>query len=79
MTTSHCPSCPLPPRIDRTDGRPVCLTQAGRVPVPLTLTCGPEHVKDLVLVLPVDEAGALHTETGRVLYFSAPPTAETAS
>lgn len=62
-------AAPLPAlRVERTEGRPVHHTQAGRIAVPLSLFRGAEAVEDLVLVLTAEQMEGFYEEIGAILY-----------
>ncbi|MGW0825214.1 hypothetical protein [Streptomyces sp. NPDC002845] len=70
-------------RVERAEGRPVHLTQAGRIAVPLALIRGSEPVEDVALVLPAEQMEAFYEEIGAILYkhrsANSAPAAEAAS
>ncbi|MEU8911758.1 hypothetical protein [Streptomyces nigrescens] len=72
MTKGHehvPPAAALPGlRVERTADRPVHLTQAGRIAVPLTVTCGGTAVEIASLVLTAEQTEEFYRELGGVLH-----------
>ncbi|MEU1457351.1 hypothetical protein [Streptomyces avermitilis] len=70
-------------RVERTEGRPVHHTQAGRIAVPLVVMRGTEAVGDAPLVLTAGQTEVFYEEIGALLYPSrateSAPAAEAAS